>query len=130
MGPEPMKKALFIDDDETILKMFELALSKADFDVITASDGLIGFEAYLGEKPDIVIVDIAMPGMDGYQVVEKIRASSRDARTLPIIILTAHEQNVMRDYADELGANVYLTKPVAPSKLLDTMRSLLGQTQS
>lgn len=125
-----MTKALFIDDDETILKMFELALSKADFDVITASDGVQGFDVYLTERPDIVIVDIAMPGMDGYQVVEKIRASSKQARSLPIIILTAHEQNVMRDYADELGANIYLTKPVAPSKLVETMRSLLAGTSA
>ncbi len=125
-----MAKALFIDDDETILKMFELALSRADFEVITASDGVLGFETYLNEQPDIIVVDIAMPGMDGYQVVEKIRASSRQARTLPIIILTAHEQNVMRDYADELGANVYLTKPVAPSKLVQAMNSLLEEAKS
>jgi len=118
-------KALFIDDDETILKMFRLALGRADFEVCTASDGEAGVTLFKNEKPDIVVVDIAMPGIDGYEVIEKIRAVSPDEKRIPIIILTAHEQNVMRDYAEELGASMYMTKPIAPSKLIDNMRSLL-----
>src|SRR5687767_9992691 len=106
-------RILVIDDDRIILEMLNLALGKADYDVIPASDGEEGLKLFREQKPDLVIADIAMPGIDGYQVVTQIREIERERHT-PVIILTAHEQSVMRAYAEELGADMYLTKPVTP----------------
>ncbi len=117
-------RILVIDDDRIILDMLNLALSKADFEVINAVDGELGLRRFRDDHPDLVIVDIAMPGIDGYQVVSQIRESEQDSH-IPIIVLTAHEQPVMRAYAEELGANLYLTKPVTPRQLVDRIRELL-----
>jgi DNA-binding response OmpR family regulator len=125
---ENMAKArvLVIDDDQTILRMLELALGKANFDVLPAPDGDVGLRLFREQQPDLAIIDIAMPGIDGYQVVEQIRSAEADATHMPLIILTAHEQAVMREYAEELGADLYLTKPVVPSVLVDHIRRLVN----
>jgi DNA-binding response OmpR family regulator len=128
LAPEAnMEKArvLVIDDDQTILKMLELALGKANFDVLPAPDGDVGLRLFREQQPDLAIIDIAMPGIDGYQVVEQIRSTETDSTRIPLIILTAHEQAVMREYAEELGADLYLTKPVVPSVLVDHIRRLV-----
>ena len=122
-------RILVIDDDHIILEMLELALGKADFDVVRAPDGDLGLKAFHDHSPDLVIVDIAMPGIDGYQVVERIRGIESGAE-LPIIILTAHEQSVMRAYAEQLRANLYLTKPVTPRVLVAKINELLGVEES
>jgi len=118
-------KILVIDDDRVILELLNLSLGKADFEVIGAENGEAGIEVFKQKKPDLVIADIAMPGMDGYQVVTQIRAMDAAGGHIPIIILTAHEQSVMRDYAKELGADLYLTKPVTPRQLIDKIEELL-----
>jgi DNA-binding response OmpR family regulator len=120
-------RILVIDDDRIILEMLNLALSKADYEVIPASDGEEGLRLFREEKPDLVIADIAMPGIDGYQVVSQIREIQRGEKRTPVIILTAHEQSVMRAYAEELGADLYLTKPVTPRQLVEYMKKLLAE---
>jgi DNA-binding response OmpR family regulator len=121
-------RILLIDDDRIILEMLNLALSKADFDVVSAVDGELGLQMFREHLPSLVIVDIAMPGIDGYQVIEQIREADRQKeRKTPVIVLTAHEQSVMRAYADELGADLYLTKPVTPRQLVDHIHALLGR---
>ncbi len=123
-----MSKAsvLIIDDNLAVLEMLELALGKAGFKVLTATDGNSGVSTFREQTPDLVIVDIAMPGMDGYQVIEQIREGIDEEKRVPIIILTAHSQSVMQAYADELGADLYLTKPVLPRVLLDHIINLLN----
>lgn len=121
-------RILLIDDDRIILEMLDLALSKADYEVVSAGDGEIGLRVFREQRPDLVILDIAMPGIDGYQVIEQIREAEaeHEGHRTPIIILTAHEQSVMRAYAEELGANLYLTKPVTPRQLVEHIRQLTG----
>jgi DNA-binding response OmpR family regulator len=116
---------LVIDDDPVILDMLQLALEKADYEVLSAIDGDLGLDLFRREKPDLVVVDIAMPGIDGYQVIEQIRGTGEEATKTPIIILTAHQQSVMRAYAEELGVDLYLTKPVAPQKLIGHISELV-----
>ncbi len=118
-------RILLIDDDRIILEMLDLALSKADFLVLSAVDGEIGLQMFREHRPDLVIVDIAMPGIDGYQVIEQIRELDGEKKRTPIIILTAHEQSVMRAYAEELGADLYLTKPVTPRQLVEHIHTLI-----
>ncbi len=121
---------LVIDDDRVILEMLNLALGKADYEVVSAQDGESGIRVFKEKKPDLVIADIAMPGVDGYQVVTQIRAMDADGKHIPIIILTAHEQSVMREYAQELGADLYLTKPVTPRQLIDKIEELMKPAAS
>jgi DNA-binding response OmpR family regulator len=120
-------KILVIDDDRVILEMLNLALSKADYLVVSANDGEEGLRLFREEKPDIVIADIAMPGIDGYQVITQIREADKNT---PVIILTAHEQSVMRAYAVELGADMYLTKPVTPRVLVEKIQELTAAKPS
>lgn len=123
-----MSKAriLVIDDDQVILDMLQIALRNAEYEVLPAVDGDIGLDIFRKEKPDLVVVDIAMPGIDGYQVVEQIRGLEVEKGHIPIIILTAHHISVMRAYAEELGADLYLTKPIAPQKLIEHITELIA----
>ena len=123
-------KILVIDDDRIILELLNLALGKADYEVVEAQDGEAGINEFKEKKPDLVIADIAMPGVDGYQVVTRIREMDGKATHTPIIILTAHEQSVMRDYAQELGVDLYLTKPVTPRQLIDKIEELMKAAAS
>jgi DNA-binding response OmpR family regulator len=118
-------RILVIDDDPIIVDMLQLALEKAGYEVLSAIDGDLGLDLFRREKPDLVVVDIAMPGIDGYQVIEQIRGAGDRPTPTPIIILTAHQQSVMRAYAEELGVDLYLTKPVAPQKLIGHIAELV-----
>jgi DNA-binding response OmpR family regulator len=118
-------RVLVIDDDDAILGLLDLILKRAGYQVFSAVDGSLGVQTYRQQKPDIVIVDLAMPGMDGYQVIEEIRKVSGEDKRIPIIILTAHDQDVMRDYGTELGADLYLTKPIVPKQLVEHVKHLL-----
>jgi DNA-binding response OmpR family regulator len=122
----PQNRILVIDDDRIILDMLKLALERAEYEVTTALDGAEGLRLFREKKPDLVIADIAMPGIDGYQIVAQVREADRDDEHTPVIILTAHEQSVMRAYAAELGADLYLTKPVTPRVLTDHIGRLLA----
>ncbi|HEC23210.1 MAG TPA: response regulator [Chloroflexi bacterium] len=119
-------RILVIDDDQTILKMFEIALGRAGFEVLSAPDGDIGLRLFRDQKPDLAIIDIAMPGIDGYQVIERIRRLEDEIGHVPLIVLTAHEQSVMRRYAEELGVDLYLTKPVTPSEIVQHIKDLMA----
>jgi DNA-binding response OmpR family regulator len=119
-------RILVIDDDQVILDMLQIALRNAEYEVLPAVDGDIGLDIFRKDKPDLVVVDIAMPGIDGYQVVEQIRGLEAEKGHIPIIILTAHHISVMRAYAEELGADLYLTKPIAPQKLIEHITELIA----
>lgn len=125
----PTRRILVIDDDQVILDMLQIALRNADFEVIPAIDGDVGLSLFHKENPDAVVVDIAMPGIDGYQVIEQIRSADSEGKHTPIIILTAHQQSVMRAYAEELGADLYLTKPIAPQKLIKHIEDEIDEDQ-
>jgi two-component system OmpR family response regulator len=125
------KRILVVDDDPNILQLMEIMLTRADFQVVRALGGDLGLRRFQDDSPDLAIIDIAMPGIDGYELIERIRKAENDtaeseAKRLPIIILSAHEQNVMRDYADELGVDLYLIKPVKPADLLEHIETLLA----
>jgi DNA-binding response OmpR family regulator len=120
-------RILVIDDDDAVLGLLEFSLKRAGYEVFSAIDGSLGIQAFVHNSPDLVIVDLAMPGMDGYQVIEALRKLAGDGKPLPIIILTAHDQDVMRDYGTELGADLYLTKPIAPKQLVEHVSHLLKE---
>jgi DNA-binding response OmpR family regulator len=120
-----MKKVLLVEDNEN-LRMSLATLLAEDFSVTEAGDGEEGLRKALKDKPDIIVSDIMMPGMDGYELVAKLR---RDPKTedIPIILLTAlgEEDNQIQGF--ELGADDYIVKPFKSRVLLTRIQNLLSQ---
>lgn len=119
-------RILIVDDDEQMLKMLRLALHRAGMEVTTAADGGSALRAFVESPPDLALVDIAMPGMDGYDVIERMREieAEQDVRA-EIVILTAHSQPLLRTYGVDLGVRLFLTKPIPPSELVEAIHSVL-----
>lgn len=114
-------KILSADDDKDLLALIAFTLSQAGYLVIKASDGVQALRAFESEGPDLVILDINMPGASGFQVCEQIRTKSR----VPVMMLTVRgeEEDLVR--ALELGADDYLSKPFSPRTLLARVKALL-----
>lgn len=114
-------KILCADDDQDLLALIAFALSQAGYLVVRAGDGPSALRAFETEAPDLLILDINMPGASGFQVCEAVRAKSR----VPVMMLTARgeEEDLVR--ALELGADDYLTKPFSPRTLLARVKALL-----
>lgn len=114
-------KILIADDDSDLLGLIGFTLTQAGYLVVKATDGPTAIRAYEAEQPDIIVLDINMPGASGFQVCEAVRQKSR----VPIMMLTARgeEEDLVR--ALELGADDYLTKPFSPRTLLARVKALL-----
>ena len=116
-----MKKILVIDDEPKIVEICQDYLKAAGFDVITASSGLSGLTAARREKPDLVVLDLMMPGMDGLDVCRTLRREG----DIPIIMLTARVEESDKLIGLELGADDYITKPFSPRELAARVRVVL-----
>ena len=114
-------KILCADDDKDLLALIAFTLSQAGYLVVRAGDGTSAIRSFESELPDLVLLDINMPGASGFQVCEAIRAQSR----VPVMMLTVRgeEEDLVR--ALELGADDYLTKPFSPRTLLARVKALL-----
>jgi DNA-binding response OmpR family regulator len=106
--------------------MERMILSKSDYEVVTARDGLEGLEKARAERPDLILMDVVMPRMDGFEAVRQLR-QQEDTRSIPVIMVTTRGelQNVEAGY--ESGCNEYVTKPINGLELLAKVRSCLGQ---
>jgi DNA-binding response OmpR family regulator len=118
-------KVLCIDDDRLIRKFLTDTLAAHGFIPLTAPDGPSGLAAAAAESPQLVIVDIMMPGMDGFEVCRCLRADPRTA-AIPLVILTARADPKLNVQAFKAGADLALTKPVEPDKLMATLRAALA----
>ena len=117
-------KILVVDDEASIVNIISFNLKKEGYEVITAGDGETGLELALREKPDLVLLDIMMPQMDGYEVCRKIREKSN----VPIIMLTARADEVDKVIGLEMGADDYVTKPFANRELMARVKANLRRT--
>jgi DNA-binding response OmpR family regulator len=120
------KKILLVDDSSTVLLMEKMILSKSEYDVVTARDGLEGVEKARCEHPDLILMDVVMPRMDGFEAVRKLREDEA-TRGIPVIMVTTRGelQSVETGYAS--GCSDYVTKPINGLELLTKVRSCLGQ---
>ena len=121
------KKILIIEDDEFLLSMYSTKFEIEGYDVIMASDGEIGLEKVKTEKPGIILLDIMLPNMDGFDVLKGIKAN-RETSSIPVILLTnlSQKQDVERGLS--MGADDYLVKAhFMPSEVVDKINRLLGQ---
>jgi DNA-binding response OmpR family regulator len=117
-------KVLTVDDDDAIRCLVRENLELSGFEVIEAADGEAALRAVAAEKPDLVILDVKMPGMDGWNVLRTLRTDPATA-TLPVVMLTvlADDANVARGWG--IGADFYLTKPFEPLELVQVVTRLL-----
>ena len=121
-----MSKILIIEDESELVKVLRSYLEKAGFQVITALRGDSGLELWRREKPDLVILDLNLPGLDGLDVAREIRKKSNT----PIIMLTARVEEADQLVGLEIGADDYITKPFSPRLVVARVRALLRRTQS
>ncbi len=118
------EKILIIDDDLDTLKLVGLMLQKSGFQIIAASSGASGIDMALTELPDLILLDVMMPGMDGYEVTRRLRATE-NTQNIPIIMFTAKIQLEDKVAGFEAGVDDYLTKPTHPSELHAHIKALL-----
>jgi chemosensory pili system protein ChpA (sensor histidine kinase/response regulator) len=118
--------ALVADDSITMRKVTTRVLESHDFEVITARDGVEATELMQERVPDLLLLDIEMPRMDGYQVAEHVRADAR-LRGVPIVMITSRAGKKHRDRGKKAGANAYLSKPYKESELITEVYKLLGK---
>jgi two-component system alkaline phosphatase synthesis response regulator PhoP len=118
------KKILIVDDEQDILELISYNLSKEGYKVQTAPDGMKGLEVARRVRPDLVILDVMMPGMDGFEVCRTLRQDKEFAETA-IMFLTAKSGEIDQILGLELGADDYLQKPISPRVLLARVKSML-----
>lgn len=118
------KKILIIDDTEFMTKLISDILTAADYDVVTASEGMQGIQKVREEKPDLVILDVVMPGMDGFEVCKMLREDESN-NLMPIIMLTAQDNEDDKLTGLELGADDYIIKPFNERELVSRVRNTL-----
>jgi CheY-like chemotaxis protein len=120
------RRLLVADDDEEILRVVSLILSKEGYSIISARDGEEALEKARAEKPDAILLDIAMPKLDGLAVLQRLRGVE-DLAAIPVGFLTAQEDRETYERARELGGQVYLLKPFSAAKLVTFVSLLLGE---
>src|SRR5215470_9604035 len=123
-----MERVLIVDDDPDIQRLVSYNLSQAGFQVTTASSGRTALETVEKHPPDLIILDIMMPDIDGMEVCRTLRQRD-DSRRIPIIMLTARGEEIDRVIGFELGADDYVSKPFSPRELVLRAKSILRRTK-
>ncbi|CAN5187986.1 response regulator transcription factor [soil metagenome] len=119
-----MRTVLVVDDELKITRLVRDYLEQAGFVVVTASDGKGALGAARQTKPDLVVLDLGLPGMDGLEVIRKLRSTSR----VPVVVITARAEEADRIVGLEMGADDYLVKPFSPKELVARVRAVLRRT--
>jgi two-component system alkaline phosphatase synthesis response regulator PhoP len=122
------KKIMVIDDEPYIARVIKFKLEQEGYTVYSANDGVSGLEKIKQEKPDLVLLDVMMPGLSGYEVCQKIKSDNSLAQT-PVVILTAKGQERDREQGLSVGASDYITKPFSPNRLLELVRTMIGESE-
>ena len=123
-----MGKILIVEDEANIRQLVRYNLEKEGFQVMEAADGLQGLRTAQREKPDLVLLDLMLPGMDGLEVCRTLKGAPATS-ALPIIMLTAKAEEVDKIIGLELGADDYMTKPFSPRELTARIKAVLRRSQ-
>jgi two-component system cell cycle response regulator DivK len=121
-----MPRILVVEDDEPIREMMVWRLTRAGYQVLTAADGLEAVDLAVRETPDLVVMDMSLPGIDGWTAARRLRDAPQ-TRTTPVIALTAHALAGEREKALTAGCDEYETKPVEFARLLAKIEALLSR---
>ncbi|MFH1238828.1 MAG: response regulator [bacterium] len=120
------EKILVVDDDPFIVNLIVYNLEQEGYNIIQATNGLEALEKARREKPDLIVLDIMLPKMDGYKV-SRILKFDINYKNIPVLMLTAKAQDVDKQTGMETGADVYMTKPFEPEALVKKVRDLLAK---
>jgi len=126
-GDAIAKRILMVDDEAGFSRAVKYALEKEGYEVLTASNGLQGLMTAQKEDIDLLILDVMLPGLDGYEVCNRLRSNPKTAK-LPIIMLSAKGQDVDRTTGLTVGANEYISKPVENTTLIARIASWLEES--
>jgi two-component system cell cycle response regulator DivK len=119
------KRILVIEDQEDNRKILRDLFTSADFEVIEAADSEAGLAAAVAHRPDLILMDIQLPGLDGYEATRRIKANPALA-AIPIIVVTSYALSGDQDKARAAGCNAYISKPYSPRQLLAKVREYLS----
>jgi DNA-binding response OmpR family regulator len=128
MSDDP-RTVLVADDDEDILQLVSFRLERAGYKVVTAADGQQALAAAREHQPDLAVLDVMMPGLNGYEVTRQLRADPATA-AIPVILLTARVQEADVSRGFEAGADDYLRKPFSPQELRSRVQAILARRSS
>ena len=118
------KKVLVVEDDPGTARFFSFALESEGYEVINAVNGLAGLKKAQAEIPDLLILDVMLPGLDGFEVCHRLRS---DAKTvdIPVLMISAKAQDVDREMGLKVGANQFLTKPIGFEEFIAAVKGML-----
>ena len=122
-------KILVVDDEIYIVHILDFSLGMEGYEVVTALDGEQALEKMKAERPDLIVLDIMMPKLDGYEVCKTVKGNP-DTAHIPVILLSAKGRHVDQKMGFDVGADDYITKPFSPRKLVERINQLLGQAVS
>ncbi len=117
------KKILVVDDERPIVRLVQVNLEHAGYEVVAAYDGKEALQKVEQEKPDLIILDVMMPQMDGFEVMQRLQADPK-TRDIPVIMLTAKAQDADVFRGWQSGVTLYLTKPFSPFELISFVRRI------
>ena len=120
-------KILVVDDEIYIVHILDFSLGMEGYEVLTALDGEQALEKARAGHPDLIVLDIMMPKLDGYETCKMLKADPA-TKDIPVILLSAKGRNVDQKVGFEVGADDYITKPFSPRKLVERINALLGQS--
>jgi CheY-like chemotaxis protein len=118
-----MGRVLVVDDEPDVLLLCRLNLQQRGHELLEASDGSSALRLAREGQPDVIVLDLMLPGMDGYAVLEQLRSEDQTAE-IPVLVLTAKSLKADRDRSAGLGASGFMTKPFLPNELCDLVESL------
>jgi twitching motility two-component system response regulator PilG len=120
------KKILIVEDEESLLKLESILLTSKGYEVRGVANGQAALEAIAEEKPDLVLLDIMLPEIDGFEVCQRIKADP-ETQDLPVIMLTAKKSREDMARGEKVGADWYITKPFKSAMVIETIQRFLGQ---
>lgn len=118
-------KILVVDDEVYILHILEFSLGAEGFQVITANNGELAVERAIQEQPDLIVLDIMMPVLDGYETCRRLKRQA-ETKEIPVILLTAKGREADKRLGYEVGAIDYIIKPFSPSRLIGRIEEIVG----
>ena len=123
------KKILLVDDSATVLMLEKMLLARQQYDIVTARDGSEGVEQARVHRPDLILMDVVMPGMDGFEALRRIRADET-LKGVPVIMVTTRGEPVSMETGYAAGCSDYVTKPIDGMELLTKVKNHLGDREA